>query len=108
METGYCMLRTKEVVNVNDGHCLGKVCDIIFTYPEGSVMGIVVPGSRKFWVKREKQFIDLRSIVKIGDDVILVDVKVQQHAPKPPHGGPGCYCPPKDKTPDRRNYDEYE
>lgn len=122
METGYRLLRTKEVVNVNDGGRMGKVCDVIFTYPDGQVMGIVVPGTRWFWQKREPQFIDLRSIVKIGEDVILVEVKVRP-LPKEQGKGGGFFdkfdkspdrsdkkeptCPPAPKSA-RRSYDEYE
>ena len=33
MELSFSELRTKEVVNTNDGRRLGKVCDIVFCYP---------------------------------------------------------------------------
>ena len=44
METSYRELKCKYVVNVTDGKNLGKTCDIVFTFPEGRVIGIAVPG----------------------------------------------------------------
>ena len=44
METSYRELKCKFVVNVTDGRNLGKTTDIVFTYPEGRVLGIAVPG----------------------------------------------------------------
>ena len=34
MEMSFSELRTKEVVNTADGRRLGKVCDLVFCYPE--------------------------------------------------------------------------
>ncbi len=100
MEISYSTLKTKEVINVNDGHCLGKTKDIVFTYPEGKILGIVVPGVGGFrFFNKSELFIDLRCIVKIGDDVVLADVKGKTPPPPKP------ICPPKEP---RRNYDEYE
>ena len=41
METSFSELRTKEVINTADGRRLGKVCDLVFCYPENRVLGIV-------------------------------------------------------------------
>ena len=109
----YTYLRTKEVVNVVDGRKLGKICDIVFCYPENKVLGLVVPGGMGiFWRKRE-QFIEMRDIVKIGDDVILVNVRCQPksggkksrcESDCPPTGRPYTPEPP----PPHRNFDDYE
>lgn len=72
IETGYCHLRSKEVVNTKDGKRLGRVTDVIFTFPEGKVLGVVVSGGKLF---QPGVFIDLRSITKIGEDVVLVEVE---------------------------------
>lgn len=72
MEMTFSELRTKEVVNTQDGRKLGKVCDIVFCYPENKWLGIVAPNGRGF--KKNGVFIELRNIVKIGEDVILVNV----------------------------------
>ncbi len=93
MELSYNELRKKEVVNTNDGKKMGRVCDLIFCYPENRVLGFVVPGSRAFGLKKEEYFIDLKNIVKIGEDVILVNVggRCQRPAGKncAPNGGGG-------------------
>ena len=45
MEISYTYLRSKEVVNLTDGKRLGRVCDVVFRYPENVFLGIVVPGN---------------------------------------------------------------
>lgn len=87
IETSFCQLKQKEVVNLKDGRKLGRVSDIVFTFPEGKVLGVVVPGGRGFF--RPGMFIDLRNIVKIGEDTVLVEVR---SSPKtPPQKKNGCY-----------------
>lgn len=96
-----------------DGKRLGKVCDVVFTYPEGKVQGIVVPGGKGFRFGKADLFIDLKCVTKIGVDVILVEIK---SAPKPDkkRGKWEELPPPSDGRPfyreekDRRDYGEYE
>jgi len=98
MELSYNDLRKKEVVNSTDGKKLGRVCDLVFCYPENRILGIVVPGSRAFGLKREEYFIDLKNIAKIGEDVILVNIGFKGQRPAE-----------KGHAPDpRRLYDECE
>ena len=90
METSYRELKCKFVVNVSDGRNLGKTTDIVFTYPEGRVLGIAVPGKNGLRLfKREDLFISLHNVVKIGADVVLVDLKNAR-----PDGGKRDECPP--------------
>ncbi len=116
METSYTELKCKEVINLCDGKRLGKVCDVVFTYPEGRVQGIVAPGGRGFRFGKGDLFIDLKNISKIGIDVVLVDIRF---APKPEKKKGGSkwgsdYQPPAEEPPprrppaDRRDYGEYE
>lgn len=110
MELSFSELRTKEVINTQDGRKLGKVCDVVLCYPENKWLGIVVPGGRGFSFKKNSLFIDLRNIVKIGEDVVLVNVGLpqsQKHC-KRGQGAPvpsPCACTP---TQSGRNYEEYE
>ena len=90
MEMSFSELRTKEVVNTADGRNLGKVCDMVFCYPENKILGFVVPGQRSFASKRTDFFIELKNIVKIGDDVILVNVGFARS----PQGSKGRNCSP--------------
>ena len=103
MELTFSQLRAKEVVNTQDGRKLGKVCDIVLCYPENRWIGIVAPNGKAFGLKKNGLFIDLKNIVKIGEDVILVNVglpskKCEKSATPPPTSG---FEP-------RRNYEEYE
>ena len=86
METTFCDLKEKEVINVGDGRSLGKITDFVITIPEGRVLGIVVPGKKGFtlFCKGSELYIDLCHIKKIGDDVILVDLKYAKCEKKSP------------------------
>ena len=102
MECSYRELKTKCVINVVDGKNLGRVCDIVFTFPEGRVFGIVVPGSCGVHLfHRNDIFISLRNIVKIGADVILVDLKGLKPSGKSEKRMEGS-------MESRRDYGEYE
>ena len=80
MELTFSELRQREVVNVTDGKSFGKVCDLVFNYPEGKIFGIVAPGRRGFNIFkcRNEVFIEFRKIKKIGRDVILVDMRTYE------------------------------
>ena len=76
MEISFRELRCKDVINIIDGRNLGRPNDIVFTYPQGCVYGIAVPGKRGWNVfKRNDIFIPLKNIIKIGADVVLVDLR---------------------------------
>lgn len=98
MEISFSELRAKEVVNTQDGRKLGRVCDVVLCYPENRWIGLVVPSGRGFG-KRQELFLELRHIVKIGEDVILVNVglphgqkcnKRNHGMPVPPQQGGNC------------------
>ena len=108
-------LKQKEVVNLCDGKRLGKVCDVVFSYPEGKVQGIVAPGGRGFRWGKADLFIDLKNVTKIGVDVVLVEIRSApgkqekkrgkwEAPPSPPQPEPPPYYRPSD----RRDYGEYE
>ncbi len=66
----------KTVVNVADGRELGNVCDMVFNGC-GGVLGFVVPGKKSFFKSLTSQdciFIPWNRIIKIGGDVILVEL----------------------------------
>ena len=100
MEITYNELKKKEVVNTLDGKKLGRVCDLVFCYPENRILGFVVPGSRAFGFKKEEYFIDLKNIVKIGEDVILVNIGFKGQRP--------IAIPPAPPAEPRRSFEEYE
>jgi len=109
MELSYRELRRREVISVTDGASLGKICDIVLSFPQGIMTGIVVPGKRGKglfgFFNRNELFIDQRKIIKIGNDVILVDLKGGAGGTKPkkpqpqPCPPPPCNpCPPQCNT----------
>jgi len=113
MEVSFTELRSKEVVNTQDGRKLGRVCDVVLCYPENRWIGLIVPGGRGFSRKQEL-FLELRNIVKIGEDVILVNVgfpraqktdKRGRGMPVPPPPPPAYGC---QGEPQGRNFEEYE
>lgn len=107
MELSFSELRAKEVINTQDGRKLGKVCDLVLCYPENRWLGIVVPGKRGFAFKKTELFIEMRNIVKIGEDVILVNVGMPK-APKGCDCGHGSPVPPGPPHSQGRNYEEFE
>ena len=73
----FCELQKKEVINVTNCKCLGNVCDLDFDEKDGCIRALIVPGPAKFLgcVGREFElFIPWCRIVKIGPDIILVDI----------------------------------
>jgi YlmC/YmxH family sporulation protein len=71
-------LRCKEVINVCDGNRLGFVDDVLVELPAGQVCAIVVQGEGKCFGllgHDEDYIIPWECIVKMGEDVILAEVK---------------------------------
>lgn len=110
MELSFRDLKKRDVINVADGASLGRIIDIVLDFPKGVMVGIVVPGRRGrglfgFFSKSDI-FIDESRIVKIGNDVILVELKYgggyypdkDTRPPKPPRP-PQPPCPPKNQSP---------
>lgn len=88
-EISFCELRKKEVVNAADGSRLGHIVDMIISVPDKRALGLVAPGRKSgFFSKEQTFFIPLSCIVKIGEDVILIDMGPDGKEPPPP-------CPPE-------------
>lgn len=110
MELSYRELQKRDVINVTDGRCLGRIIDIKLRFPKGELIGIVVPGRKVNGFlrifDRSELYIEERRIIKIGGDVILVDMKGADDCGHHPHckENKEC-CPPENNG--RRNYDEY-
>ena len=81
MQEKYSELRCKEVINVCDGNRLGYVSDLELELPAGRIPALIVPGPRKVLglFGREYDYcIPWPCIKRIGDDIILVDVALEQ------------------------------
>ena len=113
MELTFSELRAKEVINTQDGKKLGKVCDVVLCYPENRWIGLIVPSGRGFG-KKQELFLELKNIVKIGEDVILVNVGFphKQSSDKRGHSGPVSPHSPRGNSfhgdVNERNFEEFE
>lgn len=71
-------LRSREIINVVDGRRLGLIKDIDIDLEEGRITSIILPGiSGKFLGflgKEEEIIVPWEKIMKIGADVILVEI----------------------------------
>lgn len=71
-------LRTKEVINIQDGKRLGKVMDLEFCVQDARITALVVPAETSLiqTLRGEKcgTIIPWENIHRIGDDVILVSL----------------------------------
>ena len=73
-----CELQEKEVINVRDCKCLGNVIDLEFDEQSGCIRAIIVPGPCKVFGLFGHEFelcIPWKCIVRIGSDIILVEIK---------------------------------
>ena len=94
METSFLELKTKQVINTVDGKCLGRITDIIFDIACARALGFVVPqpnsaGFFGLFKGNKDLFIPFDCVCKIGVDVILVELYIdenpnKQKPPKPP------------------------
>ena len=74
-------LQCKEVICVNDGRRLGFISDVQIEVPEGNILAVVVPGPCRVFglAGRHDDFvIPWKCIRRIGPDIVLVDIKVDE------------------------------
>ena len=73
-------LKNKEVINICDGTRYGFVKDLEIDIKCARIISIIIPVDGKMWglfCSDEEYCIPWNCIVKIGDDIILVDVKTE-------------------------------
>ena len=104
MELSFKELKKREVINVTDGQSFGCLVDITLDFPRGVLVGISVPAKRRGGIfsifDRSTLYIEEKKILKIGSDVILVDINcgsvcgdsVSLNEKKPKIKS--CDCPP--------------
>ena len=70
MELTYNELRKRDVINVVDGKCLGKITDIKLHFPQGVLVGIFVPNRKNkglFWfLDKSTLYIEVNKIVFVS------------------------------------------
>ena len=83
-------LRCKEVINTCDGARLGYVADIVIDVVTGKVISLVVPGPCRvlgLFGHDDDFLIPWNCIRRIGEDIILVDIVLDQvRTPRPRKG----------------------
>ena len=75
MEYNLSELKKKSVINVLDGKDLGKINDLVISFPDGRVVGIIVPGKKNSLFGGNELIVYFKCIEKIGGDAILVRLK---------------------------------
>lgn len=69
-------LQEKEVVDISTGSRIGTIIDVIIS-TNGMISKIVLEeskGSRRFLAsQKEEIYLDWSQLIKIGDDIILID-----------------------------------
>lgn len=82
MITSFCELSCKEVINLKDGRCIGRVGDIEFDTKTVCITALVVFGRKRCFglLGREEDIVIKWAQVKtIGEDAILVEVDCNYH-----------------------------
>ena len=77
MKMRFCELQEKDVINVADCRFLGNVCDLELDEKRGCIKALIVPQPCKMFgvfFREFEYFIPWDRIVKIGPDIILVDI----------------------------------
>lgn len=83
----FCELEQKEVINVINCKCLGNVRDLDFDEKDGCIRALIVPGPAKWLGCMGREFelwIPWCKIIKIGPDIILVDIDEKEVRKKSP------------------------
>ena len=65
-------MKHKEIINTIDGSRLGYICDVEIDWSSGQVKKIIVPGPGRVMGIFGR---DVENIKKIGEDIILVELK---------------------------------
>ena len=89
----YCELKRREVINGSDGRRMGHIIDLVFSAESGKIKGIILPyGKRGVFSKSQDLFVPWQCVQKIGEDVILVEIRDL------PSGTPTCVSSGKTET----------
>ena len=91
MEASFLELKAKQVINTVDGKCLGHITDIVFDVVCAKALGFVVPQPNQGFLGLFKSgkdiFIPFDCVCKIGVDVILVELYIDDNSNKHDHHG---------------------
>lgn len=78
----FAELKQKDIVNVRDGRRLGKPIDLVLN-ENACVEALIVPAPGSFLnlLRQEKEgcLVPWRNVLRIGDDVILVEIRLEDY-----------------------------
>ncbi len=92
-------LTEKEVVNITDGRRIGTITDLEVDLQKGKINAIIIPDSSRLiglFSKELEYEIKWNQIKKIGEDVILVEIKNSSESIKPTYGDDEVIYLPKE------------
>lgn len=67
-------LQLKEIINISNGKRIGTIVDVIVS-TNGNIEKLVVEEKRGRKFSKEEYEISWNQIIKIGDDIILIDTR---------------------------------
>ena len=71
-------LQLKEIIDISSGRRLGSIVDVVVD-SRGSIIKMMLDNrknrSKLFSSNKEDIYIEWKNIIKLGDDIILVDVR---------------------------------
>ena len=67
-------LQLKEIVNICNGKRIGIIVDVIVEQ-NGNIQKLVLEEKKGRRFSKEEYLVDWNQIVKIGDDIILIDTR---------------------------------
>lgn len=68
-------LQKKEIIDINSGKRIGIIIDVVVSQ-EGTIKSLIVEERKlKRFTANEERTVNWQQIVKIGDDIILIDSK---------------------------------
>lgn len=82
-------LQAKDVVSISDGKRLGQIGDLDIDLENGMIRAIIVPSGGRFlgmFGNGQEHVIPWNQIVKIGADVVLVELRGTGESPYLPPG----------------------
>ena len=67
-------LQLKEIVDIRDGRRIGMIVDVIVS-DDGKIIKLIIEEKRGRRFSKEEYEVQWQKIIKIGDDIILIDTR---------------------------------
>ena len=67
-------LQLKEMINISDGKRIGTIVDVVVS-TNGNIEKLLVEEKRGRKFSKEEYEISWNQIIKVGDDIILIDTR---------------------------------